>query len=330
MYFLSHNPKPVPHRIQAFTLVELLVVVAIIALLAAILFPVFEQAREKARSATCQTNLKNLGLAIQQYVQDNDDTMPSGTQGWTGTHMGGYGQGWAGEIYPYVRNSQAYQCPDDANVLELTPYVSYAYNSNLAQTGGYPNGCCTVKLNNQAEVLAHITRPERTVLLEEFQLESNGPAIDPTQSGEMNSPAANGGYQGRFVNYPAGYGSGPSYTYTGVYGTGLLDNMYARGCNTDNGCSPGNNSGPRHQAGSNYLAVDGHVKWLQGIQVSAGTDMGWWGSYPGYTNITSSGSQIYPPYTSNTPALAWGNGQTWAAEGASVTSSSNQLTFSAT
>src|SRR5437660_1778673 len=62
---------------RAFTLIELLVVIAIIAILAAILFPVFAQAREKARQATCQSNLRQIGMAVQMYAQDFDETMPT-------------------------------------------------------------------------------------------------------------------------------------------------------------------------------------------------------------------------------------------------------------
>ena len=63
-------------RKRAFTLIELLVVIAIIAILAAILFPVFAQAREKARATSCLSNLKQLGLAYTQYIQDSDELWP--------------------------------------------------------------------------------------------------------------------------------------------------------------------------------------------------------------------------------------------------------------
>lgn len=63
-------------RLRALTLIELLVVIAIIAILAAILFPVFAQAREKARQTACLSNLKQVGLAVQMYAQDYDENIP--------------------------------------------------------------------------------------------------------------------------------------------------------------------------------------------------------------------------------------------------------------
>src|SRR2546422_8211142 len=105
-------------RKRAFTLIELLVVIAIIAILAAILFPVFAQAREKARMATCLSNAKQIGLALQMYTQDYDETLL-----WN-PYPGGKGQGsvrgcpgdlpslvWTELLRPYTKSTGIYQCP---------------------------------------------------------------------------------------------------------------------------------------------------------------------------------------------------------------------------
>src|SRR3954469_1519656 len=74
--YRSLRPSAQTSRSNAFTLIEILVVIAIISILAAILFPVFGRARESARRASCQSNLKQLGLGLMQYVQDYDETFP--------------------------------------------------------------------------------------------------------------------------------------------------------------------------------------------------------------------------------------------------------------
>src|SRR5215216_6607048 len=91
---------------KGFTLVELLVVIAIIAILAAILFPVFSRARENARRSSCQSNLKQLGLGMAQYVQDYDERFVS----WRSTTTG-----WAELLQPYVKSTQVLQCPSEKN-----------------------------------------------------------------------------------------------------------------------------------------------------------------------------------------------------------------------
>jgi len=113
----------------AFTLIELLVVIAIISILAAILFPVFAKAREKARQISCASNLRQLGLAFYQYTEDYDEELPGDVDGAPAVNMMG---GWIffnqvastttsnvfdptlGSIYPYVKNKQVYVCPDDS------------------------------------------------------------------------------------------------------------------------------------------------------------------------------------------------------------------------
>src|ERR1700682_886826 len=97
---------------RGFTLIELLVVIAIIAILAAILFPVFARARENARRASCQSNLKQIGLATIQYVQDYDERFPD--FGCTGLASYIDDTGIGIKLQPYVKSYQVFVCPSDA------------------------------------------------------------------------------------------------------------------------------------------------------------------------------------------------------------------------
>ncbi len=92
---------------KGFTLIELLVVIAIIAILAAILFPVFARAREKARMASCSSNLKQIALGFLMYVQDYDERTPPGGN-WSGALY------WQLRIYPYLKNVQIFTCPSES------------------------------------------------------------------------------------------------------------------------------------------------------------------------------------------------------------------------
>jgi prepilin-type N-terminal cleavage/methylation domain-containing protein len=103
-------------RHNGFTLIELLVVIAIIAILAAILFPVFARAREKARQTSCLSNLKQLGLSILMYCQDYDDTYPINYQD-ASAGVGTSAQiplTWPNRLMPYIKNDHVYACPSDA------------------------------------------------------------------------------------------------------------------------------------------------------------------------------------------------------------------------
>src|SRR6056297_3918167 len=101
---------------RGFTLIELLVVIAIIAILAAILFPVFAQARAKARQASCMSNLKQLGLGFEMYAQDYDEMLPVWGYGNIDNAENGPDEGfysWDTVLEPYIKNVQILKCPSN-------------------------------------------------------------------------------------------------------------------------------------------------------------------------------------------------------------------------
>jgi prepilin-type N-terminal cleavage/methylation domain-containing protein/prepilin-type processing-associated H-X9-DG protein len=113
---------------QGFTLIELLVVIAIIAILAAILFPVFARARENARRASCQSQLKQIALGMKQYIQDYDEKFVP-RRGVNGTS-----EGWANLVQPYMKSEQIFQCPSESTApggMSSTTAIDYFYNYSL-------------------------------------------------------------------------------------------------------------------------------------------------------------------------------------------------------
>ncbi|BCM94314.1 hypothetical protein IAD21_06219 [Abditibacteriota bacterium] len=225
----------------AFTLIELLVVIAIIAILAAILFPAFARARENARRASCQSNLKQLGLGVAQYTQDYDETMPNGLP--NGNNWSGFG--WGSQIYPYVKSAQIFKCPSETN-----GDVSYAWNAQLndRQNGG--NGSLArYQLVSRTLNLAEMTG-SGTVRVD-LPMEISGAA------GSTSWSPIDYGYN-LAQSTTAGSTSVPGTLryVTGQYGAG------SHGTAQDAAT-------PRHLDGANYLFVDGHVKWLKGAAVSS-------------------------------------------------------------
>jgi prepilin-type N-terminal cleavage/methylation domain-containing protein/prepilin-type processing-associated H-X9-DG protein len=126
-------------RRRGFTLIELLVVIAIIAILAAILFPVFARARENARRASCQSNLKQIGLAVMQYTQDYDEKFPQARVELTASKVTANNPyGWADALQPYTKSIQLFQCPSETEGPTDDPtstapgYSDYWYNRMLS------------------------------------------------------------------------------------------------------------------------------------------------------------------------------------------------------
>jgi len=154
-------------RRSGFTLIELLVVIAIIAILAAILFPVFAQARESARMSSCLSNIKQIGLAWNMYAQDYDETYPlSRSLGYPSSDDCAYADpngssglplpriNWRAEVQPYIKNKQIYACPSNPNndvpSEGMDPAFKISYGDNGAMMWGW-NPLKLARVNRPAE-----------------------------------------------------------------------------------------------------------------------------------------------------------------------------------
>ena len=232
---------PLPQRkttSQGFTLIELLVVIAIIAILAAILFPVFGRARENARRASCQSNLKQIGLGFTQYAQDFDSSYPlEGPQasifpmppeafpGASAAQLNSWGQNWIKSTNPYVKSYQVMQCPSGIEYSPLTATssapnsFSYSMNALLARTK-----------------IGAIGRPSKTVMAWE------GTGKYALKGATFSNPSVLSGT----LPYAAST-AGVTHTF-GMY-TGFG--------------APSTGGWNHHLDGSNFLYTDGHVKWVK-------------------------------------------------------------------
>jgi prepilin-type N-terminal cleavage/methylation domain-containing protein/prepilin-type processing-associated H-X9-DG protein len=219
---------------SAFTLIELLVVIAIIAILAAILFPAFARARENGRKASCQSNLKQIGLATQMYLQDYDSVfMP---------YMQGPATAPRALLQPYHASRQVWVCPSEQDpkvtaVSDDAEYVSYMFNNQMATTA--PTATAAAVLRS----VALIKRPAEIVVTHD------------SDTGELGWTEGNTWDNGLTTDWPQ---LRPACSNSGAGGT-------ARPCGTNSYLKPEFN---RHNGTFNVLFLDGHVKAQQPQQLT--------------------------------------------------------------
>lgn len=167
-------------QFPGFTLIELLIVISIIALLAAILFPVFARARESARRAACQSNLKQIGMGVMQYTQDYDEMYPAQTENngvnyYADTSAAGWAENWIWNTQPYIRSWQVFRCPSLAD----TPDAATRPAGNSA-TGYFGNGILFRQFGlNQTAV----SETASIIMAHEYILATNRSYLRPTSDG---------------------------------------------------------------------------------------------------------------------------------------------------
>jgi prepilin-type N-terminal cleavage/methylation domain-containing protein/prepilin-type processing-associated H-X9-DG protein len=242
----------------AFTLIELLVVIAIIAILAAILFPVFAQAREKARQASCQSNQKQIGIAVIQYYQDYDGAYPPRYIDYDTT--GTVRMQWTSLLFPYIKQKGGAQgttdyaegvwnCPSNIATSSTSRNPSYAMVCDAAWQ--YPFNSASPNSNWKGYVYHGADSSLYDPMVE---APADSLLIGETTGGWHRICPSN--------NLPAGT---PAATAsTAHYNTPGWTSHYA--VNT-------NNSDIRHTGGANYIFFDGHVKWLKPAQTLAPKNM---------------------------------------------------------
>jgi len=248
-------------------------VIAIIAILAAILSPVFQKVRENARRAACESNMKQIGLAFIQYTQDNDELNSGSYKYYPSVGQRAY---WPELIYPFTKLRALYLCPDQSNHVDLdsfaapnyqiynggalrnpdVEFVDYAYNC-LTAGGGVISTISGA--DGESRALASIQSPASTILLTEVKTEGANSAANSYNTNQVD-------YIGTFP--PATQPN--SVTWAG----GSTANF--------------SNVNSRHTNGLNFLYHDGHVKWKYNSLDGNGNPCDWYltkpqasGTFPG-------------------------------------------------
>jgi prepilin-type N-terminal cleavage/methylation domain-containing protein/prepilin-type processing-associated H-X9-DG protein len=236
---------------RGFTLIELLVVIAIIAILAAILFPVFAQAREKARQAVCLSNEKQIGTAIMMYAQDYGEMYP------IYDYYPKEDVYWYDMINPYVKassnRSSIFRCPSVSG-LATAVNTSGGYAANYLHVIQYApqfNNSKTYKWYSPADdgpcPMARLSRPAETIMIGDSEVECG--------------KGQGGGWAALYC--PIELPGGPTWA-----SANCVDKTWGLA--------------KRHSGGGNFLMADGHARWMRretvlGTSLVAGKEL--WGHY---------------------------------------------------
>lgn len=238
---------------RAFTLIELLVVIAIIGILVAILFPAFARAREKARQTACASNMKQIGLAILQYVEDYDETYPMTCYGYTlgvgNMPIPGALYQWTQAVQPYIKSTAVFSCPSNPMNgsfpgFPVPPPTPISYGAN-----GYSLG----SFGNQRALFGDGTFPQNPYAgpypLNDSKVVSPSEMIEVTETIE------------------------PNYTFFDIAAYSILGTPTYYDCGVESWNRWAHCLFAGHIARTNYLFADGHVKALmpaQTLDITAG------------------------------------------------------------
>ena len=280
---------------KGFTLIELLVVIAIISILASILFPVFARARENARRSSCLSNMKQIGIGLEQYKQDNDSRYPGAYYYNDGlTSASGYTQ-WTGQIQPYVKSIQVFVCPSNKGL----PPTNFGSASDACKTdaAGVVATSAAAVVDNQVPCLSYISNELVMPRLKLATHVTSADMVAPYTAGagmqvvndslidnssevilvaEMNNKlqnlagdSASGGTASKTHRPLSAVKEGAAAFYDSEDGTGTLkavtpaDAIAAIASPDKTKTRLQYGDVDRHLGGGNYLFADGHAKWYR-------------------------------------------------------------------
>lgn len=241
---------PASRARQGFTLIELLVVIAIIAILAAILFPVFAKAREKARQTACLSNEKQLGLGFMQYAQDFDETLPPQNYG---NNNAGTAH-WMDIVYPYVKSAPMFSCPDGTADPVFTPCANL---DDCSARSGYRFGSYAA---NSAYYGGYADAAKKVPALSPFEPVGTGlPGVTPLS--KIVVPATT------IAACETSYNMAGYKTATVSWGNGVVPTYVATTSPPTINAGANSQAVVQHSGGMNAVWCDGHAKWMTGASL---------------------------------------------------------------